>query len=178
MGKLRIKSAEITDIPLIRKLAMQVWPQTYTPILGVIQVDYMLDKFYAPEELKKQMQEPDHHFCICYYENDPAAFASWSLVEPHVYKLHKLYVHPGRQGNGIGRFMISYIIDDVRSRQATALRLNVNRYNHLAIAFYEQLGFSHLKDEDIDIGSGYFMNDHVLVKLTSIPPVPEQGKAA
>jgi diamine N-acetyltransferase len=162
MGKLIIKNADITDIPLIRELTMQVWPQTYTPILGAIQVDYMLTRFYSPDALEKQMQEMNHSFCICSYDGQPAAFASWSLMEPHIYKLHKLYILPGFQGKGIGRALVNYIIGDVRAKEATMLYLNVNRYNYPAVAFYEQMGFRQLRDEDIDIGGGYFMNDHVL----------------
>jgi len=53
-------------------------------------------------------------------------------------------------------------VDELRSNSAQALRLNVNRNNHVAKAFYEKAGFHHFMEEDIDIGNGFFMNDHVL----------------
>ena len=140
---------------------MQVWPQTYTPILGNRQVDYMIDLFYAPEELQKQMEQSGHRFIICYHDREPVAFASWSETEPLIYKLHKIYILPGQQGKGIGRYMIGHIVSEIRSKGATALRLNVNRYNYPAKTFYEKTGFKHFKEEDINIGNGYFMNDHV-----------------
>jgi len=37
----------------------------------------------------------------------------------------------------------------------------VNRQNN-AKNFYEKLGFVVIKEEDIDIGNGYFMNDYVM----------------
>ena len=46
--------------------------------------------------------------------------------------------------------------------EANALDLNVNRYNYSAQSFYEKFGFKVLKEEDIHIGGGYFMNDYVL----------------
>ena len=58
--------------------------------------------------------------------------------------------------------MLNYIIQEIKGKGATALRLNVNRYNRTAKAFYERTGFKHLLDEDIDIANGYFMNDHVM----------------
>src|SRR4051812_13770507 len=118
MGKLLIKNADITDIPLIRELTMQVWPQTYTPILGAIQVDYMLARFYSPDALKNQMEDMNHSFCICSYDGQPAAFASWSPIEPHIFKLHKLYILPGVQGKGIGRALVNYIVGDVKGKEA------------------------------------------------------------
>jgi len=159
---LTIKDASIADIPLIRELTMQVWPATYLPIIGAEQVAYMLGLFYAPEQLRKQMQESQHRFMIGYSDEQPVTFASTSETEPGIFKLHKLYILPGSQGKGIGQFMIRHILKDLKSRNAAALRLNVNRYNYSAIAFYKKSGFHHFADEDIDIGNGYFMNDHIL----------------
>ncbi len=122
----------------------------------------MLDKFYSPGELKKQMEELTHRFIICYSDGQPVAFASWSEVAPHIFKLHKIYILPGCQGNGIGKCMIKHIVEDTRTMNAKELRLNVNRYNYSAMTFYEKTGFKLLFEEDIDIGNGYFMNDYVL----------------
>lgn len=162
MEKTEVKIAAANDIPLIISLAMQVWPQTYTPILGPEQVKYMLDKFYTPVALLSQMQDAGHQFIIGSHGGEPVAFASWSQTEPGIYKLHKIYIIPGRQGKGIGRSLLSFIVASIRAKQATHLRLNVNIYNTPAKAFYEKAGFTHLADEDIDIGNGYFMNDHIL----------------
>ena len=155
---------------MIRALAMQVWPQTYTPILGNEQVSYMLDLFYAPAALEEQMNMW-HRFIICYSDDQPMAFASWSEAEEHIFKLHKIYILPSMQGKGAGREILNYIVQEIKKAGATELRLNVNRYNYSAKIFYEKTGFNHLMDEDIDIGNGYFMNDHVLV----LTPGPSFG---
>ena len=159
---LSINKASIADIPLIRELAMQVWPETYTPIVGEKQVAYMLQLFYSPEALQQQMLQ-GHQFIICSDDAQPVGFAAWSEVEPGIAKLHKLYVVTGQQGKGVGKAMIGHIANELTTQGTTTLRLNVNRYNYPAIAFYEKAGFTRYLDEDIDIGSGYFMNDHVLV---------------
>ena len=54
-GSRRGVTAGIAHIPLIRELTMQVWPQTYIPIVGEEQVNYMLNRFYTPEALAQQM---------------------------------------------------------------------------------------------------------------------------
>jgi diamine N-acetyltransferase len=156
-----VKSATIADIPLIIELAMQVWPQTYTPILGSEQVAYMLRQFYSPASLRQQM-EAGHQFVICYAdEGQPVAFASWSRQDALSCKLHKIYIVPAVQGRGVGRFIIHHISAALIKEGIKALFLNVNRYNETAIRFYSKYGFMLIADEDIDIGSGYFMNDHV-----------------
>ncbi|MCW3123338.1 MAG: family N-acetyltransferase [Flavipsychrobacter sp.] len=157
-----IRNADTGDVTLIRQIAMDVWPQTYVSIIGEAQVTYMLERFYAPEVLMAQMAEQGHRFILCYSDGVPVAFGAWSEVEPRVYKLHKLYIVPGQHGKGIGRSMVAHIVNELQTINARELRLNVNKYNHTAIAFYEKTGFKQLFDEDIDIGCGYFMNDHVL----------------
>lgn len=158
---LAIRKAATADIELIRVLVMQVWPQTYTPIVGERQVAYMLEQFYSPESLRKQMEE-QHQFLICHDGDTPVGFASYAEIEPGIYKLHKLYILTSLQGSGIGRFVLDFILKEIAAKGAIALHLNVNRYNRPAIAFYERLGFQQIRIEDIDIGSGYFMNDYVM----------------
>ena len=57
--------------------------------------------------------------------------------------------------------MVDRVLCDVREFGAHKLRLNVNIHNTPAINFYEKYGFHKAYDEDIDIGNGFFMNDHV-----------------
>jgi ribosomal protein S18 acetylase RimI-like enzyme len=70
---------------------------------------------------------------------------------------------PSQQGRGTGRFIIEQLIKAMRAKGATHLQLNVNR-NNAAKNFYEKLGFEVIRQEDIDIGNGYWMNDYVMQK--------------
>jgi len=157
-----IRHATDEDITLIRELSLQVWPQTYAAILSKEQIDYMLDMMYSEASLHKQLQD-DHQFVIVYNAGVPVGFASYSQPEPTVFKLHKIYVVPGQQGKGTGRFIIEKIISEIREEGARTLLLNVNR-NNVARHFYEKLGFSVIGEEDIDIGNGFFMNDYIMEK--------------
>jgi ribosomal protein S18 acetylase RimI-like enzyme len=157
---LSVRRAVTNDIPLIRELTFQIWPQTYAPILSTAQIAYMLDMMYSETALNKQFND-GHSFIICYIKEEPVGFASWSEISAGIYKLHKIYVLPQKQRSGIGKYLIQYIVSNIKERQAIALELNVNRYNTAKI-FYEKLGFVVIREEDIDIGGGYFMNDYVL----------------
>ena len=122
----------------------------------------MMKLMYSEEALREQMKK-GHQFIIVYNAGVPIGFASYSEVEPAVYKLHKIYLLHKQQGRGTGRFVVEQIIRDIQPKGATTLRLNVNRQNP-AKGFYEKLGFRVVHDEDINIGGGYFMNDHIMEK--------------
>ena len=157
-----IRKAYPADIPLIRDMAYKIWPQTYGSILSQEQIDYMLNLLYSEKVLHQQMEE-NIEFIIVYDDVHPVGFASFGLTEPQVYKLHKIYVLPSQQGKGTGRFIIDQLVEAMKTKGATSLQLNVNRQNN-AKNFYEKLGFVVIKEEDIDIGNGYFMNDYVMEK--------------
>jgi RsiW-degrading membrane proteinase PrsW (M82 family)/ribosomal protein S18 acetylase RimI-like enzyme len=158
-----VRKAYPTDIPLIRDMALKIWPLTYEPILGKEQVDYMLELLYSEKSLMDQMQEQHHQFIVIYDGVAPIGFASFSPISPQAYKLHKIYVLHSYQGKGTGRFAIGQLITAMKKSGATSLILNVNR-NNKAKDFYEKLGFTVIREEDIDIGNGYFMNDYVMEK--------------
>jgi len=157
------RDAGIADIPLIRDLTYKVWPQTYASILSQQQIDYMLEMMYSESSLKKQMTEEGCRFIIVYENSEPAGFASFSETEPAIWKLHKIYVLPNQQGKGTGKFVLNYIMEEIKKQNAKALQLQVNRYNK-AKEFYERLGFTVIQIADFDIGNGYFMNDYVMEK--------------
>lgn len=157
-----IRPASFTDIPFIREIANKTWPSAYEALLGKEQVDYMLDKLYSTKVLEDQMKK-HHHFFIALQEYKPVGFCSFSTVEKDIYKLQKLYVLPTEQKTGLGKALLETVETVSKSMGAKKLQLNVNRKN-IAKFFYERNGFSVLKEEDIDIGSGYFMNDYLMQK--------------
>jgi RsiW-degrading membrane proteinase PrsW (M82 family)/ribosomal protein S18 acetylase RimI-like enzyme len=157
-----IRKAYPADVPLIRHMAHEIWPQTYGDILSKDQLTYMLELIYNENTLKDQMAQ-GVEFILVYDGVHPAGFASFSMIEPQVYKLHKIYVLPSQQGKGTGSFIIGQLEKAMKQKGATSLQLNVNRHNNAKL-FYEKLGFVVIREEDIDIGNGYFMNDYVMEK--------------
>ena len=167
----RIEPATLTDIPTIIRLAEATWEPTYRFIISEEQLEYMYRVIYSPAALKRQMAEHHHVFLVAYVENEPAGFASFSpqpaetgagADTPAGYKLHKIYVLPTRQGQGLGQHLIEAVENAARTAGGHFLDLNVNRYNP-AIAFYERRGFERQREVDVPIGP-YFMNDYIMRK--------------
>lgn len=152
------------SIPLIRSLSLKIWPEAYGRILSGSQINYMLNLMYSEDALETQINEKKHQFIIAFDDTEPVGFASYglkSVEEPGVYRLHKLYVIPGLHGKGVGKKLIQFIVDDILLNGAKKLELNVNRQNQ-AIQFYEKMGFHIIREEKIDIGQGFIMDDYVM----------------
>ena len=155
---IEIKRVGIESAETTRRLACEIWPVAYGDILSPAQLKYMLEKFYSIASLRHQISILQHHFLFILENKEPAGFASFSAHEenPAIFHLNKIYVLPGRQGKNMGK-----------EAGATSLQLNVNR-NNKALHFYEKQGFKIIREEDIDIGNGYFMNDYVMERKVSI----------
>ncbi len=159
---LQIRPASLADIPTIQKIVYTTWPVAYGNILSAAQISYMLDLLYNAKTLHEQIMN-DHYYFLALEKYMAVGFAACSKVGEQIYKLQKLYVLPGTQKKGTGKALLQKIEEVAKVNGATKLQLNVNRMN-VAKSFYERDGFTIVREEDIDIGNDYFMNDYVMEK--------------
>ena len=157
-----IKNASEADIPVIRALAEKVWWPTYRNIISDDQIRYMIENLYGEKNLKDGMNNGET-FLLIHDKNGFQGFVSYNTwkEKPSAWKIHKLYVLPENHGSGYGRRLVNEVFDRGRNSGITTIALNVNRHNP-ALTFYEKLGFTVLREEDIPIGT-YWMNDYVMI---------------
>lgn len=157
-----IREGQQKDIPVIADLAEKIWWPSYTNIISSEQIRYMLDTIYSEKTLRDVMVSEEQKFLLLEEKGVTQGFASFGLrpEEQHVHKLHKVYVLPQTQGKGYGKKLIEKVIQLIKEKNMHILDLNVNR-NNTAISFYEKLGFTVIREEDIPIGP-YWMNDYVM----------------
>lgn len=160
-----IRIATTKDIPLIRQLAEQVFPETYKNIITPEQCRYMMEMMYSEESLRRQMTEEGHVYQLLSVDGEAAGYVSVQPIESDLYELQKIYVLPRFQGRHLGRTLFDAAVVLVKKLHPEPCRifLHVNRYNK-AKTFYEHLGLEVTKQGDYDIGHGYFMNDYIMEK--------------
>lgn len=150
------------QLNIVRDLAFKIWPNAYGQILSSEQLEYMLNKFYSIDALVQQLQKGQCFFII--EDKDEAiGFLAYEINcnESNQLKIHKIYVLDAYQGKGVGRQFIDFAIETAKMNQQKGVFLNVNKYNK-AQYFYKKLGFVIVKDEVIDIGNRFVMDDYVM----------------
>lgn len=165
-----IQEAGKADLHTIRQIAHNTWPAAYSQILSASQLNYMLDTLFSDEKLLKDMSEGGQKFIILKNGHQALGFAAYGALahEKDTMKLHKIYVLPGSQGQGLGKALLEAVIKEAAKSGFKQLLLNVNRHNRARL-FYEKLGFLVLREEDIPIGA-YWMNDYVMtLSLHGLP---------
>ena len=161
MQNFSARTATEDDIPLINSLAQKIWRLHYPSIISQEQIEYMLEKMYSPEALKNQMQD-GHCFELCYADDKPIGYCSYSKQDNRNYFLHKMYIGTAQHHKGIGTWFFKQVFEKISGIKN--LRLTVNRKNYTAINFYFKNGFIIEEVKDFDIGNGFWMNDFVMVK--------------
>lgn len=164
-SKVNIVPAERKDLPVISLLAPDIWRHAYCGILSDEQISYMLDMMYAPEKLEAAF-DSGTVFRLVEHDGDTAGFfACYELPDDRtVLKLDKLYLKPEFHGRGIGSFVLEYLTGCASDAGYAKLTLNVNKANAKAIKVYTKNGFKKKQSVRIDIGSGFFMDDHIMEK--------------
>jgi len=161
-SKMNIVPLQKEQLSIVAELAYEIWPTAYGEILLPEQLQYMLAQFYSLEALETQFQN-GQHFLLLKDAERAVGFLSYELncYNSQKLKTHKIYVLPTEQGKGLGKLLIDKAIEIAIAQNQKAIFLNVNKYNK-ARFFYEKLGFIIVKDEVIEIGNGYVMDDYVM----------------
>ncbi len=158
-----IREASVNDIPVIHKLANEIWWTAYKDVISDEQIGFMLQNIYSEEALKHQLDDGTV-FLIAERDEKPVGFAGYSFENSleRIFKLQKLYLLPSEQGKGTGKKFIGWLEKLARKQNAGIFELNVNR-NNTALGFYKKLGFEIWKTVDIPYYD-FVLNDYIMRK--------------
>ena len=159
--KISIKTAVKGDSKLVEALAKEIWTQHYLSIIGIDQIDYMLDKFQSELAISNDI-ECGYTYFIAYFDDIPCGYSS--IRDDKGVFLSKFYVKKAYRGKGIGKAMISTIEAYAIEHSAHRIWLTCNKHNSASLGIYEKLGFKTIDSIVTDIGSGFVMDDYVLEK--------------
>ncbi len=161
---MKILAATTEDIDLLHRLGDEAFSDTYRDILSPAQLEYMLEIMYSLKSLEEQIVRLGHQYFIAYLDGAPIGYLSIEREGEGLYHIQKIYLLRVARGTGVGRSLLSFAFEYIRSicpEGECRAELNVNRENP-AIGFYEKMGMHIARSGDFDIGGGYFMNDYIM----------------
>ncbi len=161
---LQIERARAEHLAEISALAAVIWRAHYPGIITPAQIDYMLARSYAVDTMRRELENGVTWFRAL-VDGALRCFASVGPTDLATeFKLHKLYVHPDHQRQGLGTALLKECESTARAHGATTLMLNVNKRNASAIAAYLKRGFTVRQSIVADLGGGFVMDDFVMAK--------------
>jgi len=160
----RIRPATDPDLPIIQQLAHEIWPRVYSSIISPEQMEYMLEAMYSIPSLQQQVANGNQFLLIEKTAERADGFAAYRPLSAQQWKLEKLYVQVDQHRSGLGRKLLERVMKEIVQAGGTRLELQVNRQNP-AVGFYKRMGFDVVRDVDVEIGEGFYMNDHIMERI-------------
>jgi len=168
------------QVAAIADLAREIWYEYYVPLIGRLQVDYMVAKFQSAAAMLEQVRSGYEYFMM----QQDGALIGYLAVQPQPdgarLFISKLYLHGNARGRGTGRAAMEFIEKIAGQRGLGLLWLTVNKGNP-AVQAYQRLGFQIAEAIVIDIGNGYVMDDFRMEKrlpatFPATPADPRQSR--
>lgn len=158
---IQLKPCSSADIPVIYKLAEEIWYDHYPDIISHEQIDYMLKNFYGPEVLEDLMNKGQSFFLIDMDEIENVGYLAVTEKAAGHWFMNKFYIKTDTQRSGLGTEVLKQWETEFKPQE---LSLQVNRKNFKSINYYFKNGFTIKEVADFDIGNGYSMDDFIMVK--------------
>ena len=146
------------DILITANLADLIWNEHYIPIIGQVQVSYMIDKFQSPIAIENQIRNENYEYYIIYHQSEPSGYLSIKQTGSELF-LSKFYVVKEKRGIGLGKKGFRFISGKAKELGIHRITLTVNKNNINSIRAYERLGFKNDGPVVADIGGGFVMDD-------------------
>lgn len=162
MSTVTIRPAKTdTDIQNIAILANEIWHQHFIPIIGLEQVEYMVDKFQSYPAITNQVQNDGYEYFQILVDDKLAGYTGVHAENGALF-LSKLYIHESFRGQHLATKALNFLIELCKERKLEKIWLTCNKYNSNTLAIYDHLGFEVTDEQVADIGNGFVMDDYIL----------------
>jgi ribosomal protein S18 acetylase RimI-like enzyme len=147
------------DILMVERLAREIWPDYYIPIIGADQVDYMLTNLQSAVAIHAQIEEGYLYYLIVDAGKSVGYFSVLPRPELKQFFLSKLYLLSAQRGRGLGSRAVIFVEGLAREAGLRKVVLMVSKKNLSSISFYERRGFKIVGPIVKEIGGGFVMDD-------------------
>ncbi len=156
------------QLQVLAATANEVWHEFFPCILTDEQIDYMVEKFQSYKAMKEQMAG-GYEYYLFFVDGQVAGYTGIHSEEDceigtKKLFLSKLYLKKAFRGQGLASKAFMFLENYCKDNGLEAIWLTVNRYNSHTIEVYEKKGFVTVREQVVDIGKGYVMDDYVMEK--------------
>lgn len=119
-----------------------------------------LKKAFAPNQLDKELNDPDTFFYFVFDDNDLVGYcklnvgaAQTDVHEKEAVELERIYVLGEHQGKQIGAWLLQEVVCLAKKWNKSFVWLGVWEHNPKAIRFYQRHGFTKFGEHPYYIGT-------------------------
>lgn len=148
MNNIKIKKAELKDWPIVQKIALKTFSDTYRHLNKKEHFDDYIEKSFSDKQVKAELKNPNSEFYFFYLNEELIGYlklnkliAQTEMLDDSCLEIERLYLSKKHQGHGIGKSIIDYAIKIAKEKNKSKIWLGVWSENLAAIRFYKKMGF-------------------------------------
>jgi GNAT superfamily N-acetyltransferase len=153
---IQLKEILNNDSETLFKLMKEIYPPAYFHFWKDDGSWYVNSQYSKPAFLKDLSEEKTEYYFILFKNEVIGNFRIvWDkklkgLSAEKQVKLHRVYLHPKIQGNGIGKALLSWLEEKALKKRYEVIWLDAMDEQPQAFKFYKNLGFQYHSHEFLD----------------------------
>ena len=151
------------DVADIQRVAERSWEHDYPAFLNRESVREVVHEWYSTDQLEHDVEAADVRLIVACEDDDVVGFAH-GIVSDETGTILRVYVDPDQRGNGAGRALVEYTMDDFSRSGVERVEAMVLAENEPGNEFYSALGFELVQRAMTTIGDESHA-EHIYLKL-------------
>lgn len=148
------------QIEVTAQLADAIWNECYSQQLSRGQIRYMVEKFQSAPAITDQIENQSFLYYLFEVDGNNAGYIGLQPKDGRLL-LSKLYILASYRGQGYLPLFFGFIDSVARRQNCDVVWMTANKYNDRAVTAYKKMGFTVAREQVVDIGQGFVMDDFV-----------------
>lgn len=168
---LKLREIKQADLPALQALAIETFRQTFAHDNSPQQLAEYFAQVYSLETLKQELANPESLHILAEVDGQPAGFlkTNWGAAQTEneldaAYEIQRLYVLQEFQGQGIGKRLFEYALEQAQQSGFEWAWLGVWEKNVKAQKFYAKYGFERFSQHAFSVSEDKVDVDWLLKK--------------
>ena len=146
-NRITIKKLSAADASILSTVALKAYSDHYLH-LWYDGGQWYMNKFFSPQQLQTELQDPNAAFYLACHNGVPAGFLKLNIntsypgeYDNNALELERIYLNKEATGKGIGKALAELTFAIAKENNRKLVWLKAMDTSHESIAFYKKMGF-------------------------------------
>ena len=159
-GKVEIRRAVRSDAEVLARVGSESFREAYGPHSKAADLDSHIDQGFSVSAVRNAFAAGQCAYYLASVAGEPAGMAKVRMAQcplpggdANALELQQLYVLAGMRRHGLGRRLMSQVVDHAQASAAAGVWLSAWEFADWAVRFYTSVGFTTIGKVEFKLGS-------------------------
>jgi GNAT superfamily N-acetyltransferase len=155
-----VREANVQDADVLAHIGSSSFREAYQNHSKQADLDVHIDEYFTVDAVRNEIEQQGRHYLLAHVDDEPAAMAKIRKAacpvpggDSNAVELQQLYVLATMQRHGLGRRLITAVLEFAQESSAAGIWLSAWEFADWATNFYERNGFAAIGKVDFKLGN-------------------------